>query len=123
MAEALDLVVVGFLLGIIADANDGIFGSDNKAGFFCGDFKFAIGGGDGADDGLAILQGKMERLRGYDGSDGIPLETDVTRKLGFQQKGFGVGLDDGSGQTVAIFQSHLIGWRTRRANEQKHTHN
>lgn len=110
MAETVDLVVVGFLLGIVADADDGFFGGDHRAGLPGGDFKFSVAGGDYADDGLAVLESEMEGLCGDDGGDGVPLEIDVAGKVGFQQQRFGIGLDDGSGQSVAVFERNLIGF-------------
>ena len=103
MAEAVDLFVVSFLLGIVANADDDVLGGRDSAGFFGGDFKFAVAGGDDADNGLAVLKSKMERFRGNDGSDGVPLQADVACKIGLEQKSFRVGLDDSSGQAGRHF--------------------
>lgn len=109
MAEALDLIVVSFFFGIVADGNDSVFSGGDRAGFFGGDFKFAVGGGHRADNGLAILEGKVKSLGRNDGGDSVPLKSDVTCKIGFKQESLRVGLDDSSGQPVAIFQGYLIG--------------
>jgi hypothetical protein len=109
MAEAVDLVVVSLLLGIVAYTDDYLLCGDDWAGILGCDFKFAVSRGDGSDDGLAILEREMEGLGRDDGSHGFPLKGDVPCKFGLEQKSFRVGLDDGSGQAVAIFESHLIG--------------
>jgi hypothetical protein len=49
------------------------------------------------------------------------LKVDIARIIGFQQERFGIGLNDGSGQPVAILQSNLIGHGSRRAETQQHT--
>jgi hypothetical protein len=58
----------------------------------------------------------MERLRRNDGIDGVPLQRNVAGKIGLEKKSFSVGLDDRSGQAIAIFQGYLIGKRPCSAN-------
>lgn len=121
MAEALDLIVVSLLLRIVANDLDGILGGHDGAGVLGGDFKFAVTGCDGADNGLAVFEGEMQSLRRHDGGDSVPLDVDVAGEIGLDQKSFCIGLDDGSGQPVAVFQSYLIGPRTDRADGKTNT--
>ncbi len=109
MAQAVDLIIVSFLLGIVTDADNDVLGSGDRAGILGGHFEFAIARGDDADYRLAILKSEMERFRGNDRSNGVPLERNVASELRLEQKGFLVRLDDGSAQPVAIFQCYLIG--------------
>src|SRR5271154_5903493 len=81
MAEAVDLIIVSLLLGVVADADDDVLGSGDRAGIFGSHFEFAVAGGYNANNGLAILKSEMERFCGNDRSDGVPLEANVACEL------------------------------------------
>src|SRR5277367_577449 len=81
MAQAVDLIIVSLLLGIVTNTHNDILGSGDRTHIFGSNFELAIAGGDDADNRLAILKREMERFRGDDRSNGIPLEGNVACEL------------------------------------------
>ena len=105
------------LLGIISHRYHFRFGSLNGA-TRSGDFEFFVFGGDYADDGLAILERDVERFGGNDGHYGAPREFYVTGKFRLHFQFTFVSFNDGAAQSIAIFQSDLIGKCGGRAETQ-----
>src|SRR5579872_1828100 len=102
------LVLVSGLFGVVAHYGDIAGWGLNEAGF-CGNVELAIRRGNRTDSRLATFEAYVEILVGLDLLDSVKFEFDVTGGIGVNYQRLAVGLNDGSGQPITIFQGDLVG--------------
>ena len=110
--------LVGGFLGRIADDGDIRFRELDWAGSFGGDDDLISAGSNRADNGLAVLPSHGEIFRGLNTGDRGPVDGHFAGEFGLDDQSFAVGLDDGSGETVAVLKGDLIGKKVEREEGQ-----
>jgi len=122
MGYPFSLGVESFLLRVIPHGHNDVLRrvyATRRSGRACHE-ELPIPGGDFSGQPSAILQREIQILRRFDRRDGVPLDGDVARELGFQQQTFPVARHDRACQAVAIFQGDLVRGRPRSAYQQQH---
>ena len=84
-----------------------------------GDVESSIHGFDRADDHLPVAQTDVQRTRGGDGGDRVPLQGDLARGIGLHDQSLGVATKNGSSNSVAVGESDLIRPKRTRTKQQR----
>jgi len=108
MAQALDLLIIDFLLGVVAHGGHCILGSSNRPRLFRRDIQLIVRGGHCPDDRLSILQTQVQRLGRHHAAHGVPLHVHSAREFRFDEESLGVRFDDTSRQPVSILERYLV---------------